>query len=123
MRKILNIFQTTSMSYQVVNAQAVYSSTGVPHPQDIDHFVKTLMNRSVSYAAGIKGLNNLLQSKGYALDDFLGLLHNRLVAMDIPVKQRVQLVTALADIDVRLKESCSEKIQLAAVVGAFHVMR
>jgi replication factor C subunit 3/5 len=123
MRKVLNIFQTTSMAYKVVNSAAVYSSTGVPHPQDIDHFVKTLMNPSVSFAAGVQGLKTLLQSKGYALDDFLDLMHKRLIAMDIPVKQRVSLIVTLADIDTRLKQSCSENIQLAAVVGAFHLMR
>jgi len=123
MRKVLNIFQTTSMGHQVVDANSVYSSTGIPHPQEIDHFLRTLMNNTVSFAAGLDDLKTLLRSKGYALDDFLQLMHLRLVAQDIPVQQRVHLTCALADIDWRLKQGCGEQIQLAAIVGAFHEAR
>merc|ERR1719277_952978 len=124
MRKVLNIFQTTSMGHQGgVDADAVYSSTGVPPPQDIDTFLKTLMNGTVSFAAGLQNLQNLLRSKGYAVDDFLQLMHHRLIAIDLPTAQRVQLNVALADIDWRLKMGCSERVQLAAIVGAFHEAR
>jgi len=123
MRKVLNIFQTTSMGHKVIDARAVYASTGVPHPDDIDHFVRTLMNDAVSFAAGLKGLQDLLHSKGYALDDFLQLLHERLIVAEIPTFQRCRLTTLLADIDWRMKLGCGEQVQLAALVGAFHEAR
>lgn len=123
MRKVLNIFQTTSMSHKVVDARSVYTSTGVPQPSDIDHFLRTLMNSAVSFAACLKGFQDLLRSKGYALDDFLQLMHEGLVRQEIPVKQRVQLTSTLADIDWRLKLGCSEQVQLAAIIGAFHEAR
>lgn len=123
MRKVLNVFQTTSMGHNVVDANAVYSSSGVPHPQDIDSFLATLMNASVSFAAGFQGLQALLRSKGYALDDFLQLMHQRLILHDIPVHQRIHLTTTLADIDWRVKAGCGEQVQLAAIVGAFHEAR
>lgn len=124
MRKVLNIFQTTSMGHQgTVDADAVYTSTGVPSPEDIDQFLKTLMNGTVSFAAGLKSLQDLLRSKGYALDDFLQLMHHRLITIDFPTAQRCALNCALADIDWRLKQGCSERVQLAAIVGAFHEAR
>lgn len=124
MRKVLNIFQTTSMGHKgPVSASVVYASTGVPPPEDIDHFLRTLMNGAVSFAAGLQNLQNLLRSKGYAVDDFLQLMHQRLVLIELPVRQRLQLTCALADIDWRLKQGCNERIQLAAIVGAFHESR
>lgn len=124
MRKVLNIFQTTSMGHKGrVDAAAVYDSTGVPPPEDIDRFLRTLLNSAVTYAAGLQSLQELLQEKGYALDDFLQLMHGRLVVQDIPSRQRLPLVNALADIDYRLKQGCSERLQLAAIVGAFHEAR
>lgn len=123
MRKVLNIFQTTSMGHGKVDAQSVYASTGVPPPEDIDQFLKTLMNGTVSFAAGLQNLQNLLCSKSYAVDDFLQLLHQRLIMCEIPTPQRVQLTCALADIDWRLKQGCSQRVQLAAIVGAFHEAR
>lgn len=124
MRKVLNIFQTTSMGHgSRVNAEAVHASTGVPSPEEIDQFLKTLMSTTVSFAAGLQGLQEMLVSKGYAVDDFLTLMHQQLVALDLPTPQRVQLITALADIDWRLKQGCSDRVQLAAIVGAFHEAR
>eukprot|EP00416_Gambierdiscus_australes_P019578 CAMPEP_0171065530 /NCGR_PEP_ID=MMETSP0766_2-20121228/6895_1 /TAXON_ID=439317 /ORGANISM="Gambierdiscus australes, Strain CAWD 149" /LENGTH=346 /DNA_ID=CAMNT_0011521639 /DNA_START=30 /DNA_END=1070 /DNA_ORIENTATION=+ len=124
MRKVLNIFQTTSMGHRgPIDEKAVYDSTGVPPPEDIDEFLRTLMNGAVSFAAGLKILKDLLHRKGYALDDFLQLLHQRLVVQDLPVKSRLHLTPALAEIDWRLKQGCNETLQLAAIVGAFHEAR
>lgn len=125
MRKVLNIFQTTSMGHNGrVDAAAVYEATGVPPPEDIDRFLRTLLNGAVTYTAGLQSLQELLQAKGYALDDFLQLMHRRLVAhQEMPVQQRLALVNTLADIDWRLKLGCSERLQLAAIVGAFHEAR
>merc|ERR1711920_1181515 len=64
MRKVLNIFQTTSMGHKgPVTADAVHTSTGVPQPSEIDSFLRTLMDSSVSFAAGLESLKSLLQSK------------------------------------------------------------
>eukprot|EP00931_Biecheleriopsis_adriatica_P096383 TRINITY_DN7003_c0_g1_i1.p1 TRINITY_DN7003_c0_g1~~TRINITY_DN7003_c0_g1_i1.p1 ORF type:complete len:367 (+),score=78.17 TRINITY_DN7003_c0_g1_i1:73-1101(+) len=124
MRKVLNIFQTTSMGHQGnVDAKAVHDSTGVPSPEEIDLFLRTLLNSAVSFAAGLRTLKDLLHTKGYALDDFMQLMHKRLIVQDLPVQQRLQITVALSDIDWRLKQGCGESIQLAAIVGAFHEAR
>lgn len=50
MRKVINIFQTTSMGHKGnVDAKAVYASTGVPSPEEIQHFLKTLLNGAVAW--------------------------------------------------------------------------
>jgi len=123
MRKVLNVFQTTSMGHATVDAKAVYSSTGVPHPEDIDTFLRTLLSTTVSFSASVNALQDLLRAKGYALDDFLQLMHHRLIVQQMPVQQRVRLTTLLADIDWRLKQGCSEQVQAAGIVAAFHESR
>jgi replication factor C subunit 3/5 len=124
MRKVLNIFQTTAMGHKgCVNASAVYSSTGVPPPEDIDSFLRTLMNGTVPFAASLKNLRGVLQQKSYSLDDFLQLMHLRLITYELPLPQRLHLTQALADIDWRLKQGCRESVQLAALIGAFHEAR
>jgi replication factor C subunit 3/5 len=120
MRRVLNVFQTTSMAYDIVDANAVYSSTGVPHPKDIDHFLKTLLNETVAFSVGVQSLQEMIRSKGYALDDFLQLMHDRLVLLDIPVQRRIRLTVLLADIDWRLKQGCNDQVQATGIVGAFH---
>merc|ERR1719282_330379 len=52
MRKVLNIFQTTSMGHTgVINAAAVHASSGVPPPEDIDRFLSQGCNESMQLAA------------------------------------------------------------------------
>lgn len=124
MRKVLNIFQTTSMGHRgAIDARAVYSSTGVPSPEDIDLFLRTLMNEAVSFSAGLTTLRKLLTDKGYALDDFLQLMHRRLIVQNLPAQHRLMLTVALSDIDWRIKQGGNESIQLAAIIGAFHEAR
>merc|ERR1712139_39152 len=124
MRKVLNIFQTTSMGHSVVDAKAVYYSTGVPSPEDIDCFLGTLMSNTVTFNKSLQQLRGLLHSRGYALDDLLELVHSRLIhRRDIPATQRLRLNCLLADVDWRMKQGCSEQVQLAAFVGAFYESR
>lgn len=60
MRKVLNILQQTSMGHnKVVDANAVYASTHVPHPEEIDRLLTTLMNTAVSFSVNIKALKAL----------------------------------------------------------------
>ncbi|CAE7768408.1 Rfc5 [Symbiodinium sp. CCMP2592] len=163
MRKVLNVFQTTSMGrclpeqdrrfdpspewpkdmvvvwmlapctlrqgFQLRRCNHALRRTSEQSPgiavfrcslQEIAHFLRTLLNGTVSYAASLKSLKSLLHAKGYALDDFLQLMHKQIVALDLPVRQRLQLTVALADVDWRLKQGCSDAIQLAAIVGIFH---
>jgi len=123
MRKVLNIFQTTSMGHKIVDAKSVHMSTGVPAPEEIDLFLRTLMNGAVSFSAGLRTLKSMLHDKGYALDDFLQLMHQQLILQQMPEQQRLMLTVSLSDIDWRLKQGCSENIQLTAIVGAFHEAR
>lgn len=124
MRKVINIFQTTSMGHKGhVDAKAVYASTGVPSPEEITHFLKTLLNGSVSFAASLKSLKAMLNAKGYALDDFLQLMHKELIQQDLPVRQRLHLTVQLADVDWRLKQGCGDSIQLGAIIGIFQEAR
>ncbi|CAJ1339055.1 unnamed protein product [Effrenium voratum] len=124
MRKVINIFQTTSMGHRGnVDSKAVYASTGIPSPEEIQHFLRALLNGSVSFAASLTSLKHMLNAKGYALDDFLQLMHKQLLLEDLPVSQRLQLTVALADIDWRLKQGCGDAIQLGAIIGIFHEAR
>ncbi|CAE7632654.1 RFC5 [Symbiodinium sp. KB8] len=134
MRKVLNVFQTTSMGHGGrVDAGAVYASTGVPAPEEISHFLRTLLNGTVWSPFVVPAENYpqrrmILASRVVCLEvsyaaSLKQLMHKQIVALDLPVRQRLQLTVALADVDWRLKQGCSDAIQLAAIVGIFHEAR
>eukprot|EP00746_Dinoflagellata_sp_MGD_P165060 gnl/MRDRNA2_/MRDRNA2_94122_c0_seq1.p1 gnl/MRDRNA2_/MRDRNA2_94122_c0~~gnl/MRDRNA2_/MRDRNA2_94122_c0_seq1.p1 ORF type:complete len:380 (+),score=72.31 gnl/MRDRNA2_/MRDRNA2_94122_c0_seq1:75-1142(+) len=124
MRRVLNIMQTTSMAHEIVDAASVYASTGIPKPDDIDLALSTLLSTSTAVAAKIQRLQDMLVTQGYSMEDMLQHLHEGLtMRKDIETKARLVLNTQLADIDWRLKQGCNERIQVAAVAGAFHKVR
>lgn len=58
-------------------------------------------------------------NNGFALVDVLRELHPYLFAMEIPAQVRVDLVVALCNIEHNLSVGVNQRVQLAAVVGAF----
>jgi len=124
MRRVLNIMQTTSMAHDVVDARSVYTATGIPTPENIGSMLTTLLDASTTLHYKIQRLQDMLITNSYSVEDMLQLMHEGLTKRtDIDVKARLTLNVHLADIDWRLKQGCSEPIQLAAVAGAFHKVR
>ena len=50
MRRVLNIMQSTSAAYGVVNETNVYMTTGQPQPKDIERIVSWLLEQDYSLA-------------------------------------------------------------------------
>ncbi|XP_070206078.1 replication factor C subunit 5-like isoform X2 [Littorina saxatilis] len=73
MRRALNILQSTSMAYDLVDEDSVYNCVGHPLRQDIENIVNWLLNESFC-----KAYNNILEmktAKGLALQDILSEVH------------------------------------------------
>merc|ERR1712070_302877 len=104
-----------------VDANAVHTSTGIPSPDAVDTVLRMLFDPRMALQAKVQKLQETLIDNGYSAEDMLQLVHERLVdKADVDLKRRLLLNVRLADIDWRLKQGCSEPIQAAALVGAFH---
>lgn len=56
--------------------------------------------------------------KGTALADLLNGMHDLVLALELPPHARAYLLDQMAQIEYRLSTSASERIQLAALLGA-----
>jgi replication factor C subunit 3/5 len=122
MRRVLNIMQSThmAMSPAVINADAFYSNTGDPHPADVAMLYESLLGDDFSRCAA--KVAALKSEKGVALGDILtGLtqLVTSTPAKRIPPAAKIYLYQQLADTEHRLMLGASEKINTAALIGAF----
>lgn len=97
MRKVLNVLQSTSMAFEVVNEDNVYTCVGHPLRRDIERILETLLSSksfeqaydgnfvisiienassqhklSLQYTLEIQSIKSV---KGLALDDILTELH------------------------------------------------
>ncbi|TPX65715.1 hypothetical protein SpCBS45565_g04938 [Spizellomyces sp. 'palustris'] len=119
MRRALNILQATHAAFSLVTEQAVYLCTGSPLPADISQIADWLLNSD--FATAYENIQQLRITKGLALADIITELHEVLAAMDMPAPVRIVLLDKMAEIEYNLSTSCSEKIQLGALVGSFRI--
>uniref|UniRef100_T1J2I6 Activator 1 subunit 5 n=1 Tax=Strigamia maritima TaxID=126957 RepID=T1J2I6_STRMM len=121
MRKSLNILQSSSMAYDEVNEDNVYTCVGHPLKSDITNIINWMLNDDFSTA-----FNNIIKiktEKGLALQDILTEIHLYVHRIDFPSKIRIHLLDKMAEIEHRLSSGTNENIQLASLLGAFQVTR
>lgn len=121
MRRTLNVLQSASMSYDVVDEDSVYQCCGAPLPREIDTIVDSLLNDD--FAICYNKLKTMMTEQGYALVDVLREVHLRTVDMDLPADVLGFLFEQLADVEHRLAHATSEKLQLSAMIGAYQRVR
>ncbi|CAF0772625.1 unnamed protein product [Adineta steineri] len=121
MRRALNILQSTHMASSLVTEISVYECVGHPSKNDIKTIINVLLNENFTVAS--QTLSTLKTLKGYALADILTELHRYVHKIDFPREIRIHLLIKMADIENRLANGATEKIQLSALISAFQKAR
>ncbi|KAK6183804.1 hypothetical protein SNE40_006401 [Patella caerulea] len=121
MRKALNILQSTSMAFDEVNEDNVYTCVGHPLRRDIENIVNWILNEN--FTTAYKNLTEIKTAKGLALQDVLTEIHQYVHRIDLPVKVKMHLLEKMADIEYRLALGTREKIQMSSLIAAFQAAR
>jgi replication factor C subunit 3/5 len=121
MRRALNILQSTAMASPQVDAEAVYACTGQPRPADVAAALTWLLNEP--FATALHRIQALQAERGLALVDIVRQLLPAVFRLHLPGAVRCALVEGLADVEHRLAYVTHEKLQRAALVGAFATAR
>ncbi|XP_050535249.1 replication factor C subunit 5 [Daktulosphaira vitifoliae] len=121
MRKVLNILQSAATAFSEVNEDSVYTCVGHPLKSDIMDILKWLLNDD--FSSTYQKIQGLKVDKGLALQDILTELHTFLYRLDLPPDALIELLTEMAEIEVRLNGGTSEKIHLSGLISAFHAIR
>ncbi|KAK4469558.1 hypothetical protein MN116_006603 [Schistosoma mekongi] len=117
MRKSINLLQSTSMSSKTVDGPSVYACVAYPSPEEIRSLLDHLLNEPISTAYhNIMATKNL---KGIALQDIITEIHPLIMRIALPDAIRCDLLIALSDIEHRMSQGASERLQLGAFISAF----
>lgn len=122
MRKVLNVLQSTWMAFKNVNEDNVYTCVGHPLKKDIDNILYWLLNDE-NFSETYEKINQLKLNKGLALEDILTQIHLYVQRIELPPRIICQLIIKIANIEERLSQGCSEKIQVSAFIAAFRIAR
>ncbi|AFZ81190.1 replication factor C subunit 3, putative [Theileria equi strain WA] len=124
MRRVLNCLQVTAMSYSkgnVIDANLILTTSGMPQNSEIEHLLQTLMQ--CSFKESVDELNELHHLKGYSVEDIVKGLYKAILKIDWPNVPIIQLIMRLADIEERLSAGATASIQIASIVSAFAEVR
>ena len=117
MRKYLNILQSTSMAFKVVDENAIYACTGNPEPGFIVRLIEWLMTDS--FREVYEKLLNEKTNRGYSLVDIVRELHKKVAEIKFSEKMKIFLAIRMSEIEMRLSQGANEKVQLGSLIGAF----
>ncbi|AYV78972.1 MAG: replication factor C small subunit, partial [Edafosvirus sp.] len=128
MRKVLNVLQTTNMSYDIIDEKAINSCLGYPQKEFIDNIVKHLVTKS--FEQTYKLIDEYRREHGFSLMDIInevyGIILNNLIndgkniyIQKMDEKKLIIILDRLRDIEYNLSVCTSELIQTSAFIGIF----
>lgn len=121
MRRVINVLQSTSLAFDVVDDNNVYACVGQPQPQEVKKILRTLLDGSFDTA--FKSLNDIRINEGIALTDVIDNILDHIVQLEVDDAIMSPLIDQMSKIQVRLAQGCSEKIQLLCFISAFSLFR
>jgi replication factor C subunit 3/5 len=117
MRRVLNLLQSTAMSFAVVDEASVYLTSGAPLPKDVDHILDLLLNSK--FQPAMEEISRICVTKGYALVDVISDLTLQVASMETDAMTLGHLLDGMSAVEHRLAFGTDEKLQIASLVGVF----
>ena len=118
MRKILNIVESTHMSYGTVNIESVYTCTGLPSDSQIDFILRTSHEHNFDQAFQI--IQNYKMDNGFSTNDLVLELLKKLRKMEgIETRNKLVLYKKFQKMDYLNNIGGNEKIVLSNLISAF----
>ncbi|GMH80723.1 hypothetical protein TL16_g08670, partial [Triparma laevis f. inornata] len=116
MRRVMNLLQSTHMSYTQITQTNVYLTSGAPLPANIDIICQSMFNDNFNTACEV--LNKYVKEYGYALHDILTEVTTFICGGSFPDEVLGGLLMDFAEIEASLSKGGDEGLQGRAVVGA-----
>lgn len=127
MRKAVNSLQAAAFidRDQPISRETIYRTTATANPEEIKALIETALLGN--FKAAKKELDRLLYEEGLSGEDIVGQIYRVISGLDnrdmldlgLSERRIIDLVDILGEIDFRLTEGASEKIQLEALLAHF----
>lgn len=139
MRKVINILQSTSLSYPIINSESVIKCTGYINNEDIKRILSSLINDSFSNSASI--ITKIKKSNSYALIDIISEISDIIIKVcgntstknkffqnnscaellkNVNKLSLLKILDGMCEIEANLSSCTNDDIQTAAFIGIFN---
>ncbi len=123
MRKVINLFQSTSMIYNIINKENVANCVGFPSKLNMDKIYNSLLNDKLEKCCNY--VENIINTNGYALLEIIteltDILTNKFIENDKIITCAVfkSILNNLKHIEMNLTLCPNDKIQLTGIIATF----
>jgi replication factor C small subunit len=117
LRRATNALQVAAATGQTIDEELVYEATSSVHPDETKDLLMTALGGDFIKAR--KQLDAMLIEGGLAGEDILRSVHRAIFDLGIDDRDKVRLVDKLAEIDFRMVEGSTERIQLESMLAQF----
>lgn len=117
MRKAINALQAAGGISEVVDDESIFAITSTARPEEVGDLIEQALEGD--FMAARAKLDELLIDQGLSGEDVIRQIHRVTLDQNLPDRVKVNLVDRIGEIDFRLTEGASERIQLEALLAHF----
>ena len=117
LRRAINALQSAAIIDKKIDANMIYQTSALAKPEDIDDLI--LFSLEGNFLKAHAKLNYLLDDEGLAGTDITGQVYRQIFNINIPDKLKVDLIDYIGEIDFRISEGSSERLQLGTLLSKF----
>ena len=121
MRKILNIIESTSMSFDEITIKSVYASTGLPSEEDMSYLINLIKEKEIGEA--FLTINEYKSNNGFSLTDIvlqtLKIIRN---TRGISLDDKISLYKRFKKMDYLNCIGGNEKFVITNLIGALKII-
>jgi replication factor C small subunit len=115
LRRAVNSLQVAASTGKKVDMDTIYQTTGMAHPEEVRKMLETALNGNFIGARDM--LDDIMISFGLSGQDMIRQIHSSFFEMSIPDADKVRFVDRTGEIEFRIVEGSSERIQLEALLA------
>ena len=115
LRRAVNSLQVAASTGKRIDIDTIYQTTGMAHPEEVMKMLETAL--SGNFIASRDMLDDIMISYGLSGQDVIRQIHSSLFDMSIPDSEKVKFVDKTGEIEFRIVEGSSERIQLEALLA------
>lgn len=114
LRKVTNLLQT-SAALGDVTQDSVYSAASMAKPEQVEEILNLALSKKFMDARA--KLFDLMVTGGLSGEDLIKEIHSVILTLDIPEKQKANLIDKIGEYEFRIVEGANEHIQLSALLA------
>jgi len=115
LRRAVNSLQVAASTGKKIDIEMIYQTTGMARPEEVMKMLETAL--AGNFVSARDMLDEIMISYGLSGQDIIKQIHSLFFDMSIPDADKVRFVDKTGEIEFRIVEGSSERIQLEALLA------